>query len=227
MPAESVPPVGFTTAMTTRRWMRSDGRRRMLLPPPMPVKQKQPNAFGLYDLSGNVYEWCQDVYNLYPPDSVTDPLQVREQPGEKVRNVLRGGSWMRLPKRCRTAARYRATAGTRNAENGFRVATMDLQVHAAPPKSTLSLSDYRSSSRPPEAYSCLNVVVHSAKFVNQRPSISPESPSSGGGGFVFFIVFMVVMGWLGRKIYRAFAGSEREALSMTSTESRPRAPGLA
>lgn len=183
---------------------------------PMPVKQKQPNAFGLFDMSGNVYEWCQDIYNLYPADAVSDPLQMQGQPGEKVRNVLRGGSWMRFPKRCRSAARYRATPGTRNAENGFRVATMDLQVLAAPLK--VNAPPEVAVSNPPPATEPTPMPANggAASFVDQRPAVSPESPSSGRGGFFFFIAFMAFMAWLGRKIYRAIAVVDSEPLSMTS-----------
>ena len=95
---------------------------------PAAVGQKSANAFGLFDMSGNVYEWCQDAFNDYDGTEVTDPLQLQGQ--ETLRYVLRGGSWMRAPKRCRSAARYRATAGTRNAENGFRVAA-DLAAASA------------------------------------------------------------------------------------------------
>ena len=187
---------------------------------PMPVKQKQPNAFGLYDMSGNVYEWCQDIYNLYPPESVSDPLQVQGQPGEKVRNVLRGGSWMRLPKRCRSAARYRATPGTRNAENGFRVATMDLQVLVASAKVNAEPQGVDSRLPPAGELAQNSDAGGAARFANQRPSVSQESASSGAGGLIFFVVLVAVIGWLGRKIYRAFAVGEPEALSMTS-EPRP------
>jgi sulfatase modifying factor 1 len=181
---------------------------------PMPVKQKGANAFGLYDMSGNVYEWCQDIYSLYPADSVSDPLQLQGQPGEKVRNVLRGGSWMRFPKRCRSAARYRATPGTRNAENGFRVVTMDLQVLAVSAKVNAQ-PPVTENSPPPIAEPTPNVAAgESASFVDQRPSVSPESPSSRGG-FFFFIAFMAFLAWLGRKIYRALAIVEPETLSMT------------
>lgn len=178
---------------------------------PMPMKQKQPNAFGLSDMSGNVYEWCQDVYNLYPTDSVSDPLQVQGQPGEKVRNVLRGGSWMRLPKRCRSAARYRATPGTRNAENGFRVATMDLQVVAVSPKVDTPPQAAENSTSPMPEPNAETDSEHSTRFVNEPPPGSPEIPWSGVG--FFFALFVGLITWFGYKLFsKAFAPDEPETL---------------
>ena len=53
------------------------------------VGEKLPNAKGIYDMSGNVWEWCQDWYGPYPSTQVTDP----KGPDTGTRKILRGGSW--------------------------------------------------------------------------------------------------------------------------------------
>jgi formylglycine-generating enzyme required for sulfatase activity len=90
-----------------------------------PVGQKKPNAFGLYDMHGNVWEWCQDWYgeNYYSQRSEVDP----KGPDTGTARVLRGGSWFNLPRICRSASRLRLTPGYRFISGGFRVVSLDFK----------------------------------------------------------------------------------------------------
>ena len=68
-----------------------------------PVETYKPNAWGLYDMSGNVFQWCEDWYgNAYKTLPEDDPCETTPGPGR----VLRGGCWIHGPKYCRSAARY-------------------------------------------------------------------------------------------------------------------------
>jgi formylglycine-generating enzyme required for sulfatase activity len=83
-----------------------------------PVGRLKPNAWGLYDMHGNVYEWCQNWFGEYPPGPVTDPKGPR---AGKYR-VLRGGSWDGEAGDVRSAYRHRLTPTYRYGHEGFRVA---------------------------------------------------------------------------------------------------------
>ncbi|MEZ5314779.1 MAG: bifunctional serine/threonine-protein kinase/formylglycine-generating enzyme family protein [Chlamydiales bacterium] len=81
-----------------------------------------PNSYGIYDLVGNVYEWCQDWYGYnYYETSEQEPDNPKG-PSQGVYRVLRGGCWKSLKEDMRTTHRHRNNPGTVNSTYGFRCA---------------------------------------------------------------------------------------------------------
>lgn len=81
------------------------------------VKELAPNELGIYDMSGNVWEWCSDCYYDYTEESQTDPVGP-----DTGRHLARGGCWYTYSNFCRNTNRSKATRQNYNLFTGFRLA---------------------------------------------------------------------------------------------------------
>ncbi len=180
------------------------------------VGENAANAWGLGDMLGNVWEWCEDWYAPYDAADATDPIQRNQNLSDKPRRVLRGGSWSREPKFCRPAARYRNDPLSRNADNGFRVMTFDLNARAIAPAAVVAPPPVNLEAAEPAAPAPTHVETHAAI----------ERTSGGGSSFRGLLaipiigVFLAIAFAIIRVITKAIgANSGRSSGGLPSTAS--------
>jgi formylglycine-generating enzyme required for sulfatase activity len=94
-----------------------------------PVASFKPNPWGLFDMHGNVWEWCRDWYHARLPGGVDPDLY--EVPGERngdgtYSRVRRGGAWIEEGWACRSACRLRYEPPRRSDHIGFRVVAVEV-----------------------------------------------------------------------------------------------------
>ncbi|MGD9161562.1 MAG: SUMF1/EgtB/PvdO family nonheme iron enzyme [Desulfobacteraceae bacterium] len=135
-----------------------------------PSAMKDPNAWGLYDMHGNVWEWCKDYLADYPTSPVVDPVGNSKELAPL--RVIRGGSWYDCPKSCLAANRHGMGAEIATNYIGFRLVVERVEVAEAAEESAPSESP-PSVPSPPLRFKVL-FEFDTAKLTDESMALLPK-----------------------------------------------------
>jgi formylglycine-generating enzyme required for sulfatase activity/serine/threonine protein kinase len=152
-----------------------------------PVGLKKPSAWGLYDMHGNVWEWCSDWNGIYPDGEVTNP----EGPSSGSVRVIRGGRWSGPARDCRSAFRFEVPPSYRYEDLGFRLALSrsgakppeagtDQGTKIAPPEGSTPAAGNASVSIPASATAVLNLPETITSTVGIKLTLIPAGTFTMG-----------------------------------------------
>jgi len=140
-----------------------------------PVGQKPANAWGLYDMHGNVYEWCWDLYGSYPSGARTDPEGERSGPGR----VARGGGWDSHAMNLRSADRRYSIPSHLDNSLGFRIVrpleTTTVSTQPAPASTQQPVSQQQSTQQPPQQQQPASQQPQPAPAPTQQPVVQQQT----------------------------------------------------
>src|ERR1019366_1092535 len=121
-----------------------DGKKGVYREKTTPVGSFPANAWGLHDMHGNLFQWCEDWYGDYPQKDVVGP----QGPDKGDYRVLRGGSWRDLPPVCRSASRVRDVPSDRSDNIGFRLCFFVEQSEETPKPPVIDKPQARQKEPP-------------------------------------------------------------------------------
>jgi hypothetical protein len=138
------------------------------------VKQKRPNPWQLFDIHGNVWEWCSDLHDnrAYGQDAGTDPLSPPRGSGR----VLRGGGWSFTAGDCRSAERFRGGPSGRGNAMGFRLALSPSQTRRPAEPAAAALAPVESTAEPIAQAPAPAATPAEAATPVIRPTAPPTTP---------------------------------------------------
>ena len=94
------------------------------------VGQKMPNQLGLFDMNGNVWEWCEDDWHNTYIDAPADGSAWLKEDRSNTLRVIRGGAWLNVPQDCRVACRFNDHPSGRSDIFGFRLVLSSSETNA-------------------------------------------------------------------------------------------------